>query len=377
MKAPWWMICATFVWQPLPAQPLPTQPPNAQMNAKEVDALCTRAAQLMDAGGVASPDLGRAAGPVIENVKQACTLLKVHPNGGQPTYMLMMNIRAYLELADAIPKPYPFPDIARQQLAEVRDQAGRLEAHFRALLDRKDVELVATDINDLARYADADQKTAPPQTGRPRVVFLGDSITDLWRLNEYFPDRDFINRGISGQMAAQMLARMKADVIDLHPAAVVIQAGTDDLGRHTPLTDIEDDYLMMADVASASKIKVVFASVLPVNDYHRDADPAYERTPSHPPEFIHALNDWLKTFCAQRGYLFLDYSAALVDSSGALISDLSDDGLHPNAKGYRTMTPLLTSALNRVLAPAAQALAPAAPANRVESGKTSKTGKGK
>lgn len=340
MKVAYWMVFAAGV--------LRAQAPNALMTTAQVNALCVRAAQLMDAGGIASPDLGKAVGPVIENVKQACTQLKLHPNGGQPTYALMMNVRAYLELADAIPKPYPFPDVARQQLAEVRDEAARLDAHFRALLESKDAQLAAPDIEDLDRYADANRKLAAPQTGKPRVVFLGDSITDLWRLNEYFPDRDFINRGISGQIAAQMLGRMKQDVMDLHPSAVVILAGTNDLARGIALTSIEDDYVMLADLAAAGRIKVIFASVLPVNDAHKDVDPSYERTPSHPVEFIRALNDWLKAFCTQRGYVYLDYFNAMIDNNtGQLGADLSDDGLHPNAKGYRVMAPLLLAAVSK------------------------------
>ena len=111
--------------------------PDALLNTAEMNALCLRTTQLMDAGGVAVPDLGRAAAPVIENVKQACTQLKLHPGGGQPTYSLMMNVRAYLELSDAIPKPYPFPEAARQQLTEVRETSARLDAHFRALLEQQ------------------------------------------------------------------------------------------------------------------------------------------------------------------------------------------------------------------------------------------------
>jgi acyl-CoA thioesterase I len=304
--------------------------------------------------------------PVIENVKQACTQLKLHANGGQPTYSLIMNVRAYLELSDTIPKPYPFPEAARQQLAEVRETSARLDAHFRALLETKDVQLVAPDIDDLARYADDNRKLPAPRPGNSRVVFLGDSITDLWRLNEYFPDRDFINRGISGQMASQMLGRMKADVMDLHPSAVVILAGTNDLAREIPLTSIEDDYVMLADLAAAAKIKVIFASVLPVSDAHKAVDPSFERTPS---QFIRALNDWLKAFCVQRGYVFLDYYPALADSSGQLVEDLSDDGLNPNAKGYRVMAPLLMAAVNKAVAPAAP---PAPPAAAAVSAKTKK-----
>jgi lysophospholipase L1-like esterase len=289
----------------------------------------------------------------------------------------MMNVRAYLELADAIPKPYPFPEAARQQLAEVRETSARLDAHFRALLDSKDTQLVAPDIDDLGRYADANRKLLPAQPGKLRVVFLGDSITDLWRLNEYFPDRDFVNRGISGQMASQMLGRMKADVIDLHPAAVVILAGTNDLAREIPLTAIEDDYLMLADLAGVAKIKVIFASVLPVSDVHKDVDPSYERTPSHPPLFIRALNDWLKALCTQRGYVYLDYYSALIDNTGQLDADLSDDGLHPNPKGYRVMAPLLTAAVNKATGTAAAA-APVAPAPASSAGAGSaKTKKGK
>lgn len=346
------------------------QAPGALLGTAEVNALCLRTTQLMDAGGVAVPDLGRAAAPVIENVKQACTQLKLHPNGGQPTYSLIMNVRAYLELSDTIPKPYPFPEAARQQLAEVRETSARLDAHFRALLENKDTQLVAPDIDNLARYADDNRKVPAPHPGKPRVVFLGDSITELWRVNEYFPDRDFINRGISGQVASQMLGRMKADVMDLHPAAVVILAGTNDLAREIPLTAIEDNYLMLADIATASKIKVIFASVLPVSDAHKNVDPSYERTPSHPPQFIYALNDWLRAFCVQRGYVFLDYYPALADSSGQLGEDLSDDGLHPNAKGYRVMAPLLLAAVNKAVAPAAAP--PPQPAPAVISAKTKK-----
>ncbi len=344
------------------AASLHAQSGSALLAPDKLNDLCVRSAQLMDAGGVASPDLGRAVGPIIENVKQACSLLKIKPTSGQPTYTLMLNVRAYLELSDAIPKPYPFPEAARQQLAEVRDLSSRLDAHFRALLDTKDVQLVTADRDDLAHYADDDRRLPPPRTGNPRVVFIGDSITEQWKLNEYFPERDYINRGIGGQIAAQMLGRMKADVLDLHPAAVVILAGADDLAREIPLTAIEDDYLMIADVASAAKIKVIFASVLPVSDAHKDVNPSYERTPTHPPVFIKALNEWLQSFCAQRGYTYLDYYPALLDGQAQLGGDLSDDGLNPNGKGYRVMAPLLASALSKALGPSAPPAIPPPPA---------------
>ncbi len=183
---------------------------------------------------MAVPDLQRASAPVIENVRQACVQLRANPGVGESTYALLMNLRAYLALAEAVPKPFPFPETARQQFAELRDDSTRLDSHFRALLDQKDAQLRSSDRDHLSRYAEANRKLAPPDAARPRVVFFGDSITDFWRLNEYFPDRDFVNRGIAGQITGEMLGRMKSDVIDLHPAAVLILAGTNDLARGIP-----------------------------------------------------------------------------------------------------------------------------------------------
>lgn len=325
------------------------QGPQALMSAKEVNELCQRSMQLMEAGGVAVPDLQRAAAPIIESVKQACIQLQARAGFGQSTYALMTDLRAYLSLADAVPKPFPFPEAARRQFAELRDDSTRLDSHFRALLDAKDTQLRSSDRDNLKRFDDANRKLPPIEAGKPRVVFFGDSITDFWRLNEYFPDKDFVNRGISGQITGEMLGRMKADVIDLHPEAMVILAGTNDLGRNIQLTAIENNYIMIADLASLYKIKVIFASVLPVSDYHKNDNPSYERTKDRPPLFINALNEWIGKLCSQRGYTYLDYYSALVDSSGHLKEDLSDDGLHPNSKGYRIMAPLALEAIQKTV----------------------------
>jgi lysophospholipase L1-like esterase len=340
------VICFAFI-----AAGLNAQAPNPQLSAPEFNQLCARVAQLMDAGGVAVPDLRRAAEPVIDNVKQACSQLQLRPATGQPSYALLMNLRAFLDLADAVPKPFPFPDIARDQLREVRDAATRLDAHFRALLDQKDADLRSPDRDGALRFSEENRLVPPPKASNRRVVFLGDSITNLWRLNEYFPDDDFLNRGINAQLTGQLLTRMKADVVDLKPAAVVIQGGTFDLTRNVSLPLIAGNIQLIADIAAANNIKVVIASVLPVNDYHKDENPTNVRTQSRPPAQIVALNDWLKTFAAQRKFAYIDFYNPLVDTQGFLAADASDDGLHPNAKGYRLMAPVLARALDQTLKP--------------------------
>src|SRR5947209_19219967 len=98
---------------------------------------------------------------------------------------------------------------------------------------------------------------------------MGDSITDSWPIAQYFPGKPYVDRGISGQTTPQMLIRMRPDVVDLAPKAVVILAGTNDIAGNTgpiTLTQIEDNYAAMADVARANGSDGVFSSVLPVPD---------------------------------------------------------------------------------------------------------------
>jgi lysophospholipase L1-like esterase len=200
---------------------------------------------------------------------------------------------------------------------------------------------------NLARYADADAKLPPPAKGEMRVVFLGDSITDLWNLPEYFPGKPYVNRGISGQTTPQMLIRFRPDVIDLQPAAVVMLAGTNDLAGNTgPMTleMIENNLASLAELAHAHSITMIFASVLPVSDH----GPA-KQTLKRPPDKILELNAWIKQYCKEHGLVYLDYYSRMLDPRGMLPVALSEDGLHPNAAGYKVMAPLAEEAIRHAL----------------------------
>lgn len=326
----------------------PPSPGPAQMAAVEMNSLCTRLVQLMQAGGVAVPDLQRAAAPMIESGRRACSDLQALPGGGQGTYSLIRAVAAYLDLFEAVPKPYPFPDVARDQFREVRDLSVRLDAHFIALLDSKEAELRSPDRDRTAYFEEENRLLPAPKSGGRRVVFLGDSITTLWRLNEYFPQEDFINRGMIGQLSGQLLTRMKADVVALKPAALVIQAGAFDLARNVPPKIIQDNLSLIADIAQANNIRLLIASVLP-------ASPERAKAAS-----IRSLNDWIKGFCAQRGCFYVDFFTPLADERGVLLSDVSDDGLHPNAKGYRLMAPVLGQAVEQATRRSANQVKPQA-----------------
>ncbi len=328
-------------------QGLYPQATNGLIPNAELPTLLRRSVQLIESTSASVPGLTRAAAPVYENARQALINIEAGP-ARHPglLYDLIINLRSYLALADSVPKPSSLPDEARKQFTELRDSLDRLQTHFRVTLDQLQTQVRNPDRDNLRRYADANAKLAKPEPGK-RVVFFGDSITDSWRLNEYFPGRDFVNRGISGQVTGEMLGRMKADVIDLRPAAMLILAGTNDIARGTSLLAIENNLLMMADLADVYKIKPMFASVLPVSDYHKDVDPRNEMTKLRPPSTILELNRWIENLCKQRNYSYVDYFSKVVDSAGQFKAELADDGLHPNAAGYRTMAPIALEAIDR------------------------------
>jgi lysophospholipase L1-like esterase len=225
-----------------------------------------------------------------------------------------------------------------------------------AAAEKKRADQIQARYNDFAnfaRYREADAKLAPPAKDEKRVVFMGDSITDGWKLNEYFPDLPYVNRGISGQTTSQMLLRFRPDVINLKPKVVVILAGTNDISGNTgPMTleAIEGNLASMAELARANGINVVMSSVMPISDYNTDKNgKSIVRSVQRPPAQILALNAWIKSFCAERRLLYLDYFTAMVDDKGFLKADIANDGLHPNAKGYELIKPLAEKAIASAL----------------------------
>ena len=212
------------------------------------------------------------------------------------------------------------------------------------------IAIYTDDFGELKRYRDADAALKPPAAAENRVVFLGDSITDYWKLEDYFPGKPYFNRGIDGQTTAQMLVRFRQDVINLQPKVLVVLAGTNDIAGVTGPTrteDIEANYASMVELARLHHIRIVFASVLPVNNYTDDAKESFALRPR---ERILALNTWLKDYCAKNGFVYLDYFSAVVDDKGMLKRNLSDEGLHPNAAGYKIMAPLAEKAIARAIA---------------------------
>ena len=327
------------------------QQPGGLLPSREAFKLYKQIGDHMEATSLAVPELARAGAPLIENVRQASDALQIGATREHSglIYKLTRNARIYLDIADAVPTTNPFAAEVERQLIELRQAVQRVEIHFLAQLGAKEDRLRGSDRDNLRRYSQQNRELGLPQPDEKRVVFLGDSITDGWPLNQYFPSQPYVNRGIGGQITSQMLARMKADVLDLKPTVMVVLAGTNDIARGVSTDIIKNNLSMIADLAVAHEIAPVFASILPVSDHHEENDPNYKRTPARPPSTILELNAWIRRMCEVRDFVYLDYFSGTVDSGGYLQAAFADDGLHPNAEGYRVMTPLAHRAVNQAL----------------------------
>jgi lysophospholipase L1-like esterase len=194
-------------------------------------------------------------------------------------------------------------------------------------------------------YGDNMLLRAQPASGW--VIFIGDAITSEWKLAKLFPNKPYVNRGIPGQTTPQMLVRFFPDVINLHPAAVVIAGGINDISRNTgpqTLEMIGDNIRAMCELAQKHGIKVVLALLLPVSDYTK-----HKQTETHPLADIVRLNEWLRSYASEIHAEVADYYSAVVDNKGMLKEGYSEDGAHANERSYALMAPVVEAAIQRAL----------------------------
>jgi lysophospholipase L1-like esterase len=199
---------------------------------------------------------------------------------------------------------------------------------------------------NLNKYKNENTLLAPPASGDKRIVYFGDSITEAWGTiyPDFFIKKTYINRGISGQTTPQMLIRFRADVIELKPKIVVILAGTNDIAGNTGPATLEmilGNLISMCELAKANDIKVILCSILPAYDYpwKSGLEPAHK---------IEALNSMILKYAKTNNISYVDYYSAMVDERKGLKSIYSQDGVHPNKEGYRTMGPVVEATVNEL-----------------------------
>jgi len=199
------------------------------------------------------------------------------------------------------------------------------------------------------RYKESNEKIAASGVA-PKVVFMGDSITEGWfRKNpDFFTSNNFAGRGISGQTSSQMLVRFRDDVIALNPKTVVILAGTNDLALNNGIIEIDNvvgNVISMCELAKLHKIRPVICSVLPATSFSWRPE-AGDRSKD-----IIELNAKLEDYAKSHHIKYVDYHSALKDAADGLAAPYGDarkngsDSVHPGLDGYKVMEEIILKAL--------------------------------
>ena len=194
------------------------------------------------------------------------------------------------------------------------------------------------------RYAKANSEIKKS----PEIVFMGDSITDVWgnRFGAFFQKNNYVGRGISGQVTSQMLLRFRDDVVKLSPKKVAILGGINDIaGNQGPiaLEKTFENIVAMCDIARANGIEPIICSALPANRFWK---------PENPSSKVKKLNEMLKKFAEDNNFLYVDYYTPLVDENEGLKAEYArvnkdgkPDGVHPNEMGYKVMEKVFEDAI--------------------------------
>lgn len=201
----------------------------------------------------------------------------------------------------------------------------------------------------LGRYAQANKELPVPTKKEKRVVFLGNSITEGWVRHspEFFKENGYIGRGIGGQTSYQFVVRFRPDVINLKPALVVINAGTNDAAENTGPFDLNTTFgniVSMVELAKANKIKVILTSVLPASAF------GWNKKVTDAAERIASLNALIKDYAKKHKIPYVDYYSAMVSGEErSLNPNYTKDGVHPTKEGYKVMEALIKPAIEKAL----------------------------
>jgi len=196
------------------------------------------------------------------------------------------------------------------------------------------------------KYVNQNKEVKEKHKGEVRVVFLGDSIFEGWSVArpDFFQGKPYFNRGISGQVTAQMLLRFQEDVINLHPDVLVLKAGINDIAENAGAYDQQktlNNIKSIVQLAKANKIKIVLCSVLPANRF-------VWRPALMPADKVIDLNTALQAYAKEENILYLDLYSAVVDDQKGMKSVYAKDGVHPTVEGYKVLEPMVEQAIKQV-----------------------------
>ena len=176
-------------------------------------------------------------------------------------------------------------------------------------------------------------------------MFLGDSITDFYSLEEYYDNLPVVNSGISGNKTTDILNNMKERVYQYNPTKIFLLIGTNDLdSTDEDIVEVTFDNIkkIVNEIReNRSDATIYVESVYPVNSTIEN-NSVSNRTNKK----IRNLNKKLSSYCDGENCNYINLYDDLIDDEGNLKEEYTEDGLHLNSLGYVVITRELLPYLN-------------------------------
>ena len=184
-----------------------------------------------------------------------------------------------------------------------------------------------------------------PYVQKDRTLFTGSSLMEQFPITEFCLNEGLpvtYNRGISGYTTDEFLAAIDAVLLDLEPAKLFINIGTNDIA---PRTDGEDWFAHLSrnyrTICGIIREKlpdpeVYMMAYYPVNG---DLPGANENLMMlvRTNENIGRANRMVEALAEEFGFRYIDVGDGLKDANGNLRRELTSDGIHFSAAGYRSV----------------------------------------
>jgi len=196
---------------------------------------------------------------------------------------------------------------------------------------------------------------AKREADQGKIVFVGDSIIGGWKLDKDFPGKPIANRGIGGDVTRGMLFRFQEDVLDLHPKAIVIEIGSNDISADSPVDVVVSNYLALLDLAQKADPErpVIILALLPrgIPVGAKAPGPGLAAYLQKVNARIPLLNKELSKLPAVRKHVaFLDSYSAFLRPDGTLDDSLfNDDKVHPTDAGHSKLAALISKTLGDMM----------------------------
>ena len=187
--------------------------------------------------------------------------------------------------------------------------------------------------NKIAMYA---TENLNYQAGEVDAVFLGDSLTDGYDLDKYYPEYFVLNRGIGGDTTVGLENRLKVSVYDVQPKVALMLIGANNMDN------MMENYerILIGFQENLPNTKIILLSLTSMSGEwgKKNQLAAYN-------------NVQIKMLAEKYNYYYVDlYSALLNIETGEIYAEYTTDGGHLTSAGYQVVTntikPVLELALN-------------------------------